>query len=141
MSKRTPGNWIRDYGASSGHVKAIILDGKRETPTVCKYGRGYCADSIPEEEMKANGHLMAAAPDMLDALKGFVQAWSEGRFLSEGYGYLKACRDAIAKAEGTFVCSHCGDSLTGHEDESGTLCRWCVTSQPVDANSVAQATE
>ena len=24
-------------------------------------------------------------------------------------------------------CSKCGDNLTGHEDESGTICRWCDT--------------
>ena len=25
------------------------------------------------------------------------------------------------------ICEKCEDQLTGHEDESGTLCRWCVT--------------
>ena len=24
-------------------------------------------------------------------------------------------------------CEGCGDTLTGHEDDSGTHCRWCVT--------------
>jgi hypothetical protein len=25
------------------------------------------------------------------------------------------------------TCVECGDTLTGHEDDSGTHCRWCVT--------------
>lgn len=25
------------------------------------------------------------------------------------------------------ICSKCGDTLRGHEDESATHCRWCVT--------------
>lgn len=25
------------------------------------------------------------------------------------------------------LCEGCGDALTGHEDDSGTHCRWCVT--------------
>lgn len=28
---------------------------------------------------------------------------------------------------------------TGHEDDSRTRCRWCVTGQSVDASAVAQA--
>lgn len=31
-------------------------------------------------------------------------------------------------------CLACGDLLVGHEDESSTLCRWCVTGwKPTDA--------
>lgn len=37
------------------------------------------------------------------------------------------------------ACVKCQDALTGHEDESGTLCRWCVTCQPVNEQAVAQA--
>jgi len=25
------------------------------------------------------------------------------------------------------TCDKCGDKLTGHEDDSSTTCRWCVT--------------
>lgn len=25
------------------------------------------------------------------------------------------------------TCQKCGDHLTGHEDETSTMCRWCVT--------------
>jgi hypothetical protein len=39
--------------------------------------------------------------------------------------------------EGT--CRSCGGRLTGHEDDSGTHCRWCVTCQPVDEGEVQNA--
>jgi hypothetical protein len=39
--------------------------------------------------------------------------------------------EVIAKAEGRKLCQKCGDTLKGHEDESGSLCRWCVTSTEV----------
>ena len=32
-------------------------------------------------------------------------------------------------------CENCGDMLHGHEDESRTHCRFCVTSQPVEKSS------
>lgn len=36
------------------------------------------------------------------------------------------------------ICEQCEDKLTGHEDESGTLCRWCVTSGHVtEGESIA----
>ena len=28
-------------------------------------------------------------------------------------------------------CEECGDKMVGHEDESGTHCRWCNTSSEV----------
>jgi len=73
VGKHTPGPWEKDHLGTRGHVKAIINDDERATPTVCKYGRDYCAMTIKDEEIEANGHLMAAAPDMLQALKA-VQA-------------------------------------------------------------------
>jgi primosomal protein N' len=41
------------------------------------------------------------------------------------------------------ICEKCEDKLTGHEDESGTLCRWCVTCEPlnIDTDSVSQECE
>ena len=36
---------------------------------------------------------------------------------------LKAADDGCATA----ICSLCGDKMRGHEDDSATNCRWCVT--------------
>ena len=41
--------------------------------------------------------------------------------------------------ESAKLCEKCEDKLTGHEDESGTLCRWCVTCQPVEEPMAIQA--
>ena len=38
------------------------------------------------------------------------------------------------------VCPKCGDKLTGHEDENGTLCRFCLTYQPVDETGTGTIT-
>lgn len=34
---------------------------------------------------------------------------------------------ALARIQETITCKTCGDKLVGHEDESDTECRWCVT--------------
>ena len=143
MSKRTPGTWVKDHLGTRGHVKAIIEDGGRDTPTVCRYDRGHCADSITQEEIQANGHLFAAAPDLLAAAKTVLYGLNARIDAADGHHVpvfdgIADLNTAIAKAEGKLVCSHCGDSLTGHEDESGTRCRWCVICTEVtEGESVA----
>lgn len=146
MNKRTPGTWVKDFQGTRGHIKALVYDDGRETPSVCKYHRGFCADSITEEEMQANGHLLAAAPDLLEAAKIVLAGLNARIDAADGHHVpvfdgIADLHTAIAKAEGKLVCSHCGDSLTGHEDESGTHCRWCVISQAAEESPVVQAVE
>lgn len=38
------------------------------------------------------------------------------------------------------ACRKCGEPLTGHEDESGTHCRWCVTCGDPVATTKGRAT-
>lgn len=92
--------------------------------------------ACPVGDQQANAKLLAAAPEMLEALKSAMQCLDD--FVGDGPTY-RMVKAAIAKAEGTSVCDKCGDSLTGHEDDSRTRCRWCVTGQAVDASAVAQA--
>jgi hypothetical protein len=75
--KHTPGPWKKDYGSTDGHIKSIGLkkDDGTNTPTVCRYKnyagqttRFFCADSLTDEEVEANGILIATAPEMLDYL-------------------------------------------------------------------------
>jgi len=35
-------------------------------------------------------------------------------------------------------CEGCGDALTGHEDDSGTHCRWCVTCVAEEKDDMSQ---
>lgn len=100
MPKHTPGPWEINYNGTINHIKSIAEHPQGMTPTIARFDPNLCASSITAEEGIANAQLMAAAPDMLAALKGFVKSWSEGTFLLHGYEQLKACRDAIKKAEG-----------------------------------------
>lgn len=55
-AKATPGEWIRDYRGTIGHIKAIISE--HSTPTVAKY-----RDSAPSilHQRDANGDFIAAS--------------------------------------------------------------------------------
>lgn len=37
----------------------------------------------------------------------------------------------------TKKCVRCGEAMSGHEDENGTHCRWCVTCSPASDDDVA----
>jgi len=60
----TPGPWVKDYGLTIGHIKAIINDGQRITPTVARYDVSSC-DS---EEQQANARFIASIHAIDDAL-------------------------------------------------------------------------
>lgn len=79
MSKHTAGPWVVDHGGTKGHIKSIsrsltpIGKGTKNeyipTPTICRYdGMLVVADTLTKQEKQANARLIAAAPDMLDAL-------------------------------------------------------------------------
>lgn len=44
-----------------------------------------------------------------------------------------------ARQHGFGECEKCGDALTGHEDDSGTRCRWCVTCVEADGTDQASS--
>ena len=52
------------------------------------------------EQEKANARLIAAAPELLEALEEVVNAPPEGWSIKEGMKLLIKCRDVIAKAKG-----------------------------------------
>jgi hypothetical protein len=84
MSKHTPGPWVQRKGELKGS------DGNN----VCVWGLGlaHCSrDAVAE----ANARLIAAAPDLLEALKEIVQ-----RNEIQHWFNLDQARAAIAKAEG-----------------------------------------
>ena len=88
MSKHTPGPWVvRDGG--TGYINQIGID-----PSIgCAYGAG--------EEVDANARLIAAAPEMLNALRRAALALAFGAenfpAMSDDY---KAVSAAIEKATG-----------------------------------------
>ena len=85
MSKHTPGPW---WVAASGSFKVATI-----TSTI-----GIYADQMPKEESETDARLIAAAPELLQALKFAVQQ-NEHDILMTGEE-LRQCRAAIAKATG-----------------------------------------
>jgi hypothetical protein len=82
MSKHTPGPWTAEHG-SDDYFYVATEDGV----------------SFPRDEQKANAHLIAAAPEMLEALKLVRESG-----LADEYGASAvedAINAAIKKATGT----------------------------------------
>lgn len=93
MSKvaHTPGPW-RAIKAPHGVID--ILDG-RDRDIVTVYGGG-----VETESQEANAHLMAAAPDLLDALRTLTDNIEHAFPGLAHLGPVAFARSAIAKAEG-----------------------------------------
>jgi len=100
----TPGPWAveRPYGEPGMYVAAP------SSALVCKLypvdGR-YVADQL--ESVEANARLIAAAPELLAALRGLFEhcamvhkQWGEGSNAREAEAAEDAARAALAKAEG-----------------------------------------
>ena len=95
MSEFTKGPWRIDQGAIFGDDG---VDYDRMVASLTGYTRNFEADLVATQN-KANAHLIAAAPDMYEALKAAL-GWME---MMEGVGNSSAwvdIKDAIAKAEG-----------------------------------------
>lgn len=91
MSKHTPGPWyLGEYAEVYGPV-----------------GYGQIAGMSPNsniEQRKANARLIAAAPDLLEALQIVVNDWT-AQFERNGHlapSWCKQARAAIAKAGGNY---------------------------------------
>ena len=101
MSSHTPGPW----GTADG-AEVWPIEGRTSFVTLARV-TGPWSDSQwygSVEEGRANGRLIAAAPELLDELKGLVAYIERTGVVSNGdYGIevLSRCRDVIAKAEGT----------------------------------------
>lgn len=73
MSKHTPGPWVTAY--DDGGITPDTASGNR----IFDIARIYWPDRLREAEYRANARLVAAAPDLLAALRGAALAignWS-----------------------------------------------------------------
>lgn len=96
-AKHTPGPWIvtdEDYGQVIRGAQVERVDGGTRFPW-----RDYVGTTWGHrtDESEANAWLMAAAPEMLEALKAAVEE-VDGTF---PFAFLEAAHAAIAKAEGS----------------------------------------
>jgi hypothetical protein len=106
MATHTPGPWVADAIAENGDIRIACVN----LPLVIASTHngasiGEILNGLPPELQWANARLIAAAPELLDALRMFVAAeddWNarDGTFddpLTDAY---LAARAAIAKATG-----------------------------------------
>lgn len=102
MNKHTPGPWSIKRGTITWEIVS-------ESEYVGRvYSTSRSEDISDDAEGVANAALIAAAPDLLAALRGVIRsaAYESGqaepslRELTVGIKYLDAARAAIAKAEG-----------------------------------------
>ena len=96
--KHTPGPWLQAKNDPS-FVYALNQEGYNRFALSVQRGTDEDGVSTTHDERAANGQLIAAAPDMLEALESLVSCISETRG-SDAYLALIAARDAITKAKG-----------------------------------------
>ena len=98
MSKFTPGPW-RVAGEDKNFVYALSQSGAN---SFWAHVQSAGIDRITENEKAANARLIAAAPDMLEALTALLARFDDNPELSELIGRveIERARAAIAKAEG-----------------------------------------
>jgi hypothetical protein len=98
-SKHTAGPWIYDNTFTRFNGE-IVRTAEDERPNIVCVVLKY---RHTEEQRNANANLIAAAPDMYEALKGFVDYYAGNKVSQLGNGYARKFFDvatlAIAKAE------------------------------------------
>jgi hypothetical protein len=93
MSNHTPGPWI----VNTYRNVETRQDGHKICH--CRYGKGIGSSRhLLEEEVLANAQLIAAAPEMLDALRTLTSTWKNGTYVSKAAMF--SVLSAIAKVEG-----------------------------------------
>ena len=96
MSAHTPGPWKQRTGPEGTRE---IVGGRHGLEFVCQYGH----ESTSDEIVEADGALIAAAPDLLAALKALaeiVDAAQWGKpWPGRPHAEMDAARSAIARAE------------------------------------------
>ena len=106
-TKHTPGPWHIGVGNGEGSIFAdngrtrIEIGGTTLYP-ICQVNRKW-----EDEEDEANARLIAAAPELLQAIKDLFRecamvhkSWGDGANTKEADAAIKRAKDAIAKATG-----------------------------------------
>jgi hypothetical protein len=106
MSKHTPGPWTvyefktkdTDSGGAETHIMCYANDDGEEGASLANVNRWTYGDDPPTEESAANAHLIAAAPDLLAALRRLVEV--NDMSCTPCKADIRAAREAITKAKG-----------------------------------------
>ena len=98
MSAHTPGPW-RVIGGGL-HIASDNAPGH---VIVCRTGRLGMVGDEPKQTLarwEADAHLIAAAPDLLEALEEFLKAYDSDELFGDDPSEVEKARAAIAKAKG-----------------------------------------
>ena len=107
MNKHTPGPWkVEQYQGNCFYV--VAERGKKwDNPEICDlYTDVTPEDSVtlgpwlePKDNAEANAHLIAAAPDLLEALIGMIEVFGNAEHVLT-LNEVIAAKQAIVKAKG-----------------------------------------
>lgn len=100
MGKHTPGPWHAFMG--TGKARATIQSAGGHVASCSMRNASFYKAPCDRPEMEANARLIAAAPDLLEALRAIV---ADHEFCGDDWGvrrdaWIVTARAAIAKAEG-----------------------------------------
>jgi hypothetical protein len=95
MSKHTPGPWQVGTTDSEGNLAVELYDSGPITALVLPMGEDFDSSHAPERD--ANARLIAAAPELLEALQAFVDSW--GRGYAQRLQAVKHGRNILARIE------------------------------------------
>lgn len=95
--KETEFTQSEGYAGTIRHIYISPVGGKFKDRTVADIG--FWRD-FPEEEVHANAHLIAAAPEMYEALKAASNLLNGYTSANDNESLKTAIKQAIAKAEG-----------------------------------------
>lgn len=102
MSKHTAGEWmLGKQDRPIGYFPIYARIGVTKLACICKTDAHEIGFGISEAEHKANARLIAAAPELLEALKMLIGFIPDGWEMPLGYSQVVAQAEAaLAKAEG-----------------------------------------
>lgn len=89
----TPGPWL-----ITPDFKTAVNAGRKHVAMVNFNSTTDAEKRVAGEEHEANARLIAAAPDMFEALQGLVSFFDKTGFTTE---FLSDARSALSKAQGT----------------------------------------
>lgn len=98
-TKHTPGQWLIDGVEPKSFVYALNQQGYNRFWAHVQGGNTAPMEQTTVEEVEANARLIAAAPDLLEALKHCVD-WLNAAGIAQSMPVQKQARAAIAKATG-----------------------------------------
>lgn len=114
QTKHTPGPWVATIEPTSTEGVALRynINAPEQDAISLAYGQSQehlCGRAILAEELEANAHLIASAPELLENLSNLV-SWAEnvGFFDVDDpvfHTTLNEARVAIAKAQGSEVAA------------------------------------